>query len=201
MKYRFICILFFIISVSRATACPQSLFDSNSKILEVKKSPDFKITGDGKNENWAKTSWLNITLRTPSSNSLVTKIKTLYSETGIYFLFSCQDKKLTATMNADYMDLWKEDAVEVFLWTDENFPLYFEYEISPLNYELPLLISNYNGNLSRWQPFHYDSDRKTSHATVVMGGEKRSNAIITGWIAEVFIQYKLLRLLNKIQPK
>lgn len=108
-------------------------------------------------------------------------------------------------MNSDFMDLWKEDVVEVFLWTDESSPVYFEYEISPLNYELPILISNITSNqkedLVRWQPFHYDPDRKTRHATDVQGGEKKSNAIISGWSAEVFIPYKLLRPLNNISPK
>ena len=37
------------------------------------------------------------------------------------------------------MDLWNEDVFEVFLWTDERYPVYFEYEISPLNHELPIL--------------------------------------------------------------
>ena len=37
------------------------------------------------------------------------------------------------------MDLWNEDVFEVFLWTDERYPVYLEYEISPLNHELPIL--------------------------------------------------------------
>ena len=106
---------------------------------------------------------------------------------------------MTATIHADFMDLWKEDVVEVFLQTDQD-PLYFEYEISPLNYELPILISNNKGDLARWQPFHYDADRKTRHATAVQGGEKKTNAVVSGWTADFFIPYKLLRPLNNIQP-
>ena len=40
----------------------------------------------------------------------------------------------------DFLDLYNEDVVEVFLWPDESFPVYFEYEVSPLNYELPIII-------------------------------------------------------------
>ena len=174
---------------------------TNTGTLTVKKSTDFEITGNGKAENWAKTDWLIIPQRGSSGELLTTKAKVLYSETGIYFLFDCQDKKLTANMNSDFLDLWKEDVVEVFLWTDESSPAYFEYEISPLNYELPILISNEKGDLVRWQPFHYDPDRKTRHATEVQGGEKKSNATVTGWTAEFFIPYKLLRPLNNISPK
>lgn len=171
------------------------------KTLKVKRSPDFKIIGDGTNKNWSVTEWLVIPQRNSSKEPLTTKAKVLYSETGIYFLFHCQDNKLTAAMDVDFLDLWKEDVVEVFLWTDAAFPVYFEYEISPLNYELPILVSNENGDLVRWQPFHYDSDRKTRHATSIEGGNKESNATVTGWTAEFFIPYKLLRPLNNIPPK
>ena len=194
-------ILFSTMTALSTNSHPESFSGSgNSKILEVKKSPDFKITGDGSNENWAKTEWMDIPQRTSPGESLTTKAKVLYSETGIYFLFECQDKKLMATFNADFMDLWTEDVVEVFLWTDQDFPVYFEYEISPLNYELPILISNNKGDLVRWQPFHYDADRKTRHATAVQGGEKKSNANVALWTAEFFIPYKLLKPLNNIQP-
>ncbi len=173
----------------------------NTRTLIVKQSLDFEITGNGSTENWNKTEWILIPQRTSYGELLTTKAKVLYSKTGIYFLFNCQDNKLTAKMNSNFMDLWTEDVVEVFIWTDESSPVYFEYEISPLNYELPILISNEKGDIVRWQPFHYDSDRKTRHNTNVQGGEKKSNAIISGWTAEFFIPYKLLRPLNNITPK
>lgn len=170
------------------------------KALEIKRTSDFEITGDGSAKNWDHAEWVTITQRNSTKNPLTTKTKILYSDTGIYFLFHCQDKILTATMDADFLDLWKEDVVEVFLWTDEDSPVYFEYEISPLNYELPILISNEEFDLVRWQPFHYDSDRKTRHATSIQGGDKKSNSAITSWTAEFFIPYKLLRPLNNVPP-
>jgi hypothetical protein len=169
--------------------------------LKVKQTTDFPVTGNGSNENWNKAAWITLPQRAVGNGPLPTKVKALYSQTGIYFLFQCSDKKLTASMNADFMDLWNEDVVEVFLWSDEKIPVYFEYELSPLNYELPILISNQKGDLTRWMPFHYDADRKTQHATSVQGGERKSNATITGWTAEFFIPYKLLRPLNNIPPK
>jgi|OpeIllAssembly_1097287.scaffolds.fasta_scaffold443628_1 hypothetical protein len=172
----------------------------NPQELVIKKSSDFTVTGDGSAKNWDITDWIVIPARSGSELTWTTKVKVLYSGTGIYFLFDCQDKKLTAAMDADFLDLWKEDVVEVFLWTDESTPAYFEYEISPLNYELPILISNENGDLVRWMPFHYDADRKTSHATIIKGGEKKSNAVISGWTTEFFIPFKLLRPLNNIIP-
>lgn len=179
----------------------KSIKDDNLNILYVKKSEDFKITGNGSADNWSLTEWVTIPQRRVVKEPLITKAKVLYSQTGIYFLFYCEDKKLTSTMNADFMDLWEEDVVEVFLMPDEDSPVYFEYEISPLNYELPILISNDNGDLVRWKPFHYDADRKTIHATSVLGGEKKGNSVVKSWSAEFFIPYKLLRPLNNIHPQ
>ena len=172
-------------------------------VYHVVRSDDFTVTGDGSNQNWAKAQWLQLTQRRPAEvdPARITRVKMLYSGNGVYCLFDCPDKKLTATMEADFLDLWTEDVVEVFFWTDEAAPAYFEYEISPLNYELPILISNYDGDLVRWQPFHYDEDRHTQHVVTVRGGEQKPQAEITGWTAEFFIPYKLFRPLTNIQPE
>ncbi|MCK6621826.1 MAG: carbohydrate-binding family 9-like protein [Calditrichia bacterium] len=174
--------------------------EPQSAPLLVKKTAEFAIVGDGKNANWSRTEWVSIPQRKTFGDSFETRVKVLYSETGLYFLFHCQDQKLTASMEADFLDLWNEDVVEVFLWPDENFPAYFEYELSPLNYELPLLVPNNKGDFLGWLPWHYQGDRKILHATSVEGGEKKSGAEISAWIAEFFIPYKLLKPLGNLSP-
>ncbi len=172
--------------------------DSENEII-IKKTIDFEISGDGTAENWQNTNWINIPKRTSSVHNYFTKAKLLYSETGIYVLFSCEDKKLTATMQSDFLDLWNEDVVEIFLQPDEHKPAYLEYEISPLGYELPIIIYNEKGKLNSWQPFHYDADRRTRHATAVQGGEKKSNSVVKSWTAEIYIPYKLMKpVLDKL---
>lgn len=166
----------------------------------IKKCPDFKITGDGLSESWNNTEWVKLVPRNAENAEYQTNAKVLYSETGIYFLFDCKDKKLTSTMKADNLDLWKEDVVEVFFWTDETFPVYFEYEISPMNYELPIMVPNYKGSFLGWLPWHYEGDRRTQHKTSVTGGKMESGSLITGWIAEFFIPFKLLAPLNNVPP-
>ena len=99
------------------------------------------------------------------------------------------------------MDLWNEDVFEVFLWTDERYPVYFEYEISPLNHELPILIPNFGGQFLGWRPWHYERDRATRKATSIIGGPKQSGAAIEGWRAEFFFPYALLRPLQNVPPK
>lgn len=171
--------------------------NSNTGNILVKKTADFNITGKGINHNWNRTGWNIIPRIGDTGNEEETKMKILYSNTGLYFLFSCADKLITATMNSDFMDLWNEDVVEVFLWPDTNDTLYFEYELSPLNYELPILVSNSAHDLTRWQPFHYEADRKTSHRVDIVK-DPQNDSLVTGWNAEFFIPYKLLRPLNDI---
>jgi len=166
----------------------------------IKKCQDFKITGDGTSDNWKKTEWLNVSKQGSGQATYKTKVKVLYSEKGIYFLYNCEDKKLTSTLKADNLDLYNEDVVELFLWTDESFPVYFEYEVSPMNYELPIIIPNNKGTFFGWLPWHYEGDRKTQHATSVTGGKKESGSAVTGWMVEIFIPFKLLPPLNNVPP-
>ena len=130
-----------------------------------------------------------------------TRFKVLYSTTGLYFLMEGTDRKLTATMAEDFMDLWNEDVFEVFLWTDERYPVYFEYEISPLNHELPILVPNFGGQFLGWRPWHFERDRLTRKATAIIGGPKEPHASIEGWRAEFFIPYTLLKPLQNVPPK
>jgi hypothetical protein len=169
--------------------------------LIVKKTADFEIAGDGSAPAWELAEWLNLQQREEKPDTYETKVKVLYSETGIYFLFDCQDKMLVSTIAEDNQDLWEEDVVEVFLWTDETFPVYFEYELSPLNYELPIIIPNMDGEFLGWLPWHYEGERKTRHATSVRGGSKESGATVSAWVAEFFIPYALLTPLKNIPPK
>ncbi len=170
--------------------------------LTVKKTEDFTVSGDGHSPQWNKTEWLPITVQESSGGAIpATRAKVLYSDRGMYFLFFCEDQKITATIEKDNGALYKEDVVEVFLWPDESFPIYFEYEVSPLNYELTILVPNLNGKANGWLPWNYDGDRRIQHLTSVQGGEKKSHAQIKSWMAEFFIPYKLLQPLVSGAPK
>jgi hypothetical protein len=151
---------------------------------------------------WNDTEWIDIPQRTKSDLKFQTRAKTLYSKTGMYFLVECQEKTLTASLMGYMKDLWDEDVVEVFLWTDEKYPLYFEYEISPLNQELVLMVPNFNGDFLGWIPWHYDQEnRQVKHMTSVKGGKKESGAAIDSWSSEFFIPFDLLEPLKNVPPK
>jgi len=171
------------------------------KILKVKPTADFEVTGDGSARAWQDAAWEPLNKRGADGHDYDAKLKALYSKTGVYFLMTGSDRKLTATMKEDFLDLWNEDVFEVFLWTDERLPLYFEYEISPLGYELPIIIPNVDDKFLGWRPWHYEGDRKIRKATSVVGGEKKSGAKISGWTAEIFIPFKLLEPLGGVPPR
>lgn len=172
--------------------------ESDQDSVIVKKCQDFKITGDGLTDQWKTAEWINLLQPDHDNPAYNTKVKVLYSKSGIYFLFHCGDKKLTSTMKADNLNLWEEDVVEVFLWTDENFPVYFEYELSPFNFELPIMVPNNNGNFLGWLPWHYEGERRTQHATSI---SRENGKEISAWEAEFFIPYKLLAPLSNVPPQ
>ena len=168
---------------------------------EIKKTADFEITGDGAGAEWDQTDWNALTRVGNGTSAFLARAKILYSETGLYFLFDSEDRKLTCSMTEDFDDIYTEDVVEVFLWPDESQPVYFEYEISPLGVELPILISNRDGVYMGWRPWHYEGDRKTRTATAARGGDRAPMASVEGWTAEFFIPFALLKGLGNTPPK
>jgi len=171
------------------------------KVLRIRQTEDFVINGRGDASAWAKAAWEPLHLRTADGHQYRTRIKMLYSGSGLYILMEAEDRKITATMNEDFLDLWNEDVFEFFFWPDERYPVYFEYEISPLGFELPILIPNFGGDFLGWRPWHYEGKRKTQKATTVVGGSKQSGASVTGWKTEVFVPYDLLKPLQNVPPK
>jgi hypothetical protein len=169
--------------------------------LRVLQTEDFTVNGKGDAPAWAKAEWESLQPRNTDGHPYATRIKTLYSQTGLYVLMDAEDRTITATMSEDFLDLWNEDVFEFFLWPDERYSIYFEYEISPLGYELPILIPNFDGKFLGWRPWHYEGKRKTQKATTVTGGLKLSGAPATGWKAEVFVPYDLLKPLQNVPPK
>lgn len=186
----------------------QSSGEAELPVMSVPKTTDFVVTGDGMSEEWSKTEWVELTRRPNpmderAGETIRTRIKMLYSDTGLYVLFENEDDLLSATYESDFEELWWEDVAEAFFWTDESEgPHYFEYEISPLNYELPLLVSKIDGELLHWIPFanSYRDERLIRHQTSV-DGLKESGAEIESWSAEFFIPFKLLHPLKNIYPE
>jgi len=169
--------------------------------LAVKACDDFEVDGKGSAEAWSRAEWTPLVKRAGAGHDYDARFKVLHSRTGLYFLMEGSDSELTASFAEDFQDLWTEDVFEVFLQPDERHPLYFEYEISPLGKELPILIPNIDGKFLGWRPWHYDGPRRTRLATTVDGGEKKTGARIDRWRAEFFVPYELLKPMANVPPR
>lgn len=170
-------------------------------VLRVNSCDDFEVNGKGDAKQWEQADWEPLQHRPKGKLNYEARFKMLYSPTGLYVLFDGTDARLTATMTEDFADLWNEDVFECFFWPDETHPVYFEYEISPLGYELPILVPQIEGKILGWRPWHYEGKRKIKKAVSIAGGEQKSGAKIDGWRAEVFIPYELLSPLANVPPK
>ena len=169
-------------------------------VLTVPAIQDFAVTGRGDAPAWSAVPWTPLEARGGAANAPATRMKVAWSATGLYVLMDAVDSKLTATYEEDFADLWKEDVFEAFVWPDQRDTIYFEYEISPLGRELPILIPNFDGKFLGWRPWHYGGDRRVRHATSVTGGPKESGAAIQGWRAEFMIPFALLSPLRSVPP-
>ncbi len=159
--------------------------------IELAKVKDFKMSGDGTSSSWSKTKWHSLKRVGDGSSKYATRFKALYSAKGMYFLFDCEDRKLTCSGLPDNANLFSEDVIELFIWPDERHPLYFEYEASPLAAQLPILVSNNGGAFYGWLPWHYEGGRRCLCATSVRGGKKAAKADVQGWTVESFIPFEL----------
>jgi Carbohydrate family 9 binding domain-like len=190
------CLLLFCFLIPVMAIAQKTAPEGKKAKLSIMHSEDFDITGDMESPAWKAAPWIQLPQREKGEVKYETKAKLLYSNKGIYTLFWCEDNQITATLKEDMADIYNEDVVEIFFWTDERFPLYFEYELSPLNYELAILVPNMRGTFFGWTPWHYEGDRKAKHATkIVKEGEKT-----IGWVAEFFIPYTLLTPLTNVPP-
>jgi len=194
--FKIICSLLIICPAFAVAQATNEKTDSQT-VLKVKHITDFVVTGDGSAAAWNNTEWVTLPQRSGMGIGHQTQVKVLYSDSGIYCLYHCEDNKITATLKEDFLDLWNEDVIEAFFWTDEAIPMYFEYELSPLNYELPILVPNIKGNFFGWRPWHYEGGRMIKHFTHI---SKKANAV-TGWAAEFFIPYALLMPMSNVAPR
>lgn len=175
------------LAVSALVAQPSQSANPADQIIHVVRCPDFDLKGDGNEKAWNSAQWNTLT-RQNKGVPYETRFRIMYSESGIYCLYECTDSLIVSTIKGDFLDLWHEDVVEAFFWTDERIPVYFEYELSPSNYELPIMVPNYDGNFYGWRPWHYEGKRLTRHAVKI----KENAGAGKSWTAEFYIPYALL---------
>jgi len=184
------------------SAMPESKSQlTDNTALAVIKCNDFKLSGEGTNEQWSDAKWVDMLSLKNKVNPFATRFKIMYSATGIYVLGECQDGLISTAYTVDQGDIWNGDVFEVFFQTDPANPLYFEYEINPLGAELAILVPNNEGDFFGWSPWHYEGDRRVQKVVKIHGGKATSGEKIEAWTVEIFIPYKLFKALKNVPPE
>jgi hypothetical protein len=168
--------------------------------LHIPACHDFPLDGSGGDPAWSAAPWLELSEVGGPHPGYRTRAKLMHSASAFYALVECADHLLTCTGLPDMGPLFTEDVVELFLWPDERQPLYLEYELSPLNAELVLLVNNREGTFHGWLPFDYQGGRRCRHETRAVGGQRSPGAAVSGWTAEFAIPWALLSGVGDIPP-
>ena len=169
--------------------------------LIVRICPDFTITGDGSDEQWKRAQWNDLTKLDTGGQKYTSRFKILYSPTGIYLLFNGDDEKIATKFDENLGDIYNGDAFEAFFHPEPQKKVYFEYEINQLNKELILLLSRSGRKSHSWAPWHYEDQKSTKKAVIVIGGKPTPGEMITSWSAEIFFPNELFDLLPNVPPK
>ena len=191
-------ILMFL-SCSWAYSMPVPIPKSDT-ILLVPFCKDFLVSGNGEHVQWQQSPWHSLQKLDEGGKEYKSRFKIMYSLKGIYVLFYGEDLAITSPFKNDFENLFEADVFEVFFHPQPSEPLYFEYEISPLNKELVLLIVNRKGKFGGWAPWPYKKETQVEKKVVISGGKMESGATIKAWTAEVFFPYTLLKPLQQVPP-
>lgn len=170
--------------------------------VEIAKTDDFEITGDGGASAWDSVEWQSLTATGEHADkAYATRMKMLYSETGLYVLVEGDDAKLSCTLTEDYAALFTEDVIEVFVRPDPWQRTYLEYEVSALGYDMAIRVVNNKGNFHGYQPWFLPPEREVVKKVKVRGGPAESGASIEGWSAELMIPFAVFQPMVDVPPR
>ncbi len=165
--------------------------------LLVNKVLPFEIDGAGTNASWNTTNWVNLIQLDSSNLQYPSKFKILYTDSGVYVLFSGLDKKITSPYKNDFEDLFRADVFEVFFHPEPSTPIYLEYEINAYNAELVLLVPNLSKKTFGWAPWKYTGKKKVVKKVKV----HEQNNEMYKWTAELYFPFKLFIPLQNLDVK
>ena len=99
------------------------------------------------------------------------------------------------------MDLWHEDVFEVFLWTGPAPPIYLEYEISPLNHELPDPDSELRRSVPRLASLAFRARASDAEGDQHHGRAEDIRRCDRGMAGRVLHSLCLMKPLQNVPPK
>ena len=116
--------------------------------------------------------------------------KLLWDNNNLYIGIEAKDKDIWATIKEHDGKLWQEDVLEAFFKPDKNKPSYFEFEFSPKNATLDLMIPR-GGARSFEYMKSYESNLKS--AVKVYGTLDDWKDIDEKWVLEVAIPFSAFK--------
>jgi hypothetical protein len=196
---KFILVMIAIVSsLQGSCGVPPGTAPADTPLL-VRRCNDFDLSGSNSKTEWDKATWTPLN-QIDQGEAGQTRFKIMYSDKGIYLMFHGEDKMITSNYQHDFENLFTADVFEVFFHPQPSEHQYFEYEVSPLDKELVLLILNRDGKFAGWSPWPYEGSRKVIKKVTIIGGEMRPGASIKGWTAELFFPYQLLTPMMNVPP-
>ncbi|MCX6809738.1 MAG: carbohydrate-binding family 9-like protein [Candidatus Berkelbacteria bacterium] len=116
--------------------------------LEVKKTYDFRIDGNSEKSAWQKPREVFLVDSVTGKDvEKKCRVRALWSEKGIYFLYEAEDDHIWGTYKNDDDPIYNEEVVEVFIAQGGKIPKnYFEFQFSPNGVKFDAKISNPTGN-------------------------------------------------------
>ena len=110
---------------------------ANDTITAVYTSEAMTIDGILSEKIWQKTQFI-LLLNNKTGNGISekadqTKVRTCFNDSCFYIFFECNDADIWGHYTERDQHLWEEEAVEVFIDTDDERYNYIEIEVSPRN--------------------------------------------------------------------
>ncbi len=116
--------------------------------------------------------------------------KLLWDDNNLYIGIEAKDRDIWATIREHDGKLWQEDVLEAFFKPDKNKPTYFEFEFSPKNTSLDLMIPRRSARSFEYMK-SYESHLKS--AVKVYGTLDDWKDIDEKWVLEVAIPFSAFK--------
>jgi hypothetical protein len=169
-------------------------------IPKARKPP--AIDGKLDDEAWAHaTVWTEtFPFSKAEAADLKTTWKTTWDDNYLYFAFDCQDPDIVAAEHERDGPVWQDDCVEMFIWSDPAFPVYWEIVIAPNGSVYDAVNFKY---AERWGG-EFDPGRDVQglrHAQRIRGTINDSSDVDEGYTVEVAVPFNQLPGYSRRGPK
>lgn len=131
---RFICFL----SILALSACGQKKNGAELTVQATRTAAPLQIDGLLDEEAYSRAEKImlknSLSMEPVTDNAYTTTVQVLYDDRYLYLAYSCRDRDIHSRFTTRDDSLWLEEAVEVFIDTDDSTPNeYVEIEVSPRN--------------------------------------------------------------------